>query len=143
MPYLRITCPDLSAERRREMARTLTDAVVELFTPPRGPSAAEIRERTTVHFTSYQDDQLFIGGQPATADRPDVTVEVSDWFMSTRQQTRVAAAITPVLASLFGADRDAVNMRFHSYPPTAFAVGGRLLSARIPRAARLAKRVFG
>jgi phenylpyruvate tautomerase PptA (4-oxalocrotonate tautomerase family) len=143
VPYLRITCPALPAERRSEVAQALTDAVVELFTPPRGPSASDIRQRTTVHFTAYQDDELFIAAQPATADRPDVTVEVSDWSMSTQQQARVAAVVTPLLGSLFGAETDAVNVRFHSYPPTDFAVGGRLLSARIPRAARLAKRMFG
>jgi hypothetical protein len=53
MPYLRITCPALDPERRREIADALTDAVVELFTPPRGPSADDIRARTTVHYTSY------------------------------------------------------------------------------------------
>jgi phenylpyruvate tautomerase PptA (4-oxalocrotonate tautomerase family) len=143
VPYLRITCPALPAGRRSEVARALTDAVVELFTPPWGVSADDIRQRTTVHFTAYQDDELFIGAQPATAGRPDVTVELSDWSMSTRQQARVATALTPLLESLFGAETDAVNVRFHSYPPTDFAVGERLLSARIPRAARLAKRVFG
>jgi phenylpyruvate tautomerase PptA (4-oxalocrotonate tautomerase family) len=143
MPYLRITCPALAAERRREVAQALTDAVVRQFTPPRGPSADDIRRRTTVHFTAYGDDELFIGAHPATADRPDVTVELSDWSMSTRQQARVAAELTPLLGSLFGAENDAVNVRFHSYPPTDLAVGGRLLSTRIPRAARLAKRVFG
>lgn len=143
MPYLRITCPALPTEKRREVAAALTDAVVELFTPRRGPSASDIRERTTVQVTAYQDDELFIGGEPATAGRPDVTVELSDWSMSSRTQARVAAALTPLLRSLFGAETDAVNVRFHSYPPTDFAVGGQLLSARIPRVARLAKRVFG
>jgi phenylpyruvate tautomerase PptA (4-oxalocrotonate tautomerase family) len=70
-------------------------------------------------------------------------VEISDWSMSVRQQGRVAAHLTPLLTDLFGAEPDAVNVRFHSYPPTDFAVGGRLLSARVPRAARLAKRLLG
>jgi phenylpyruvate tautomerase PptA (4-oxalocrotonate tautomerase family) len=63
--------------------------------------------------------------------------------MSVRQQRRVAARLTPLLADLFGAERDAINVRFHPYPPTDFAVGGRLLSARVPRVARLAKRILG
>jgi hypothetical protein len=44
---------------------------------------------------------------------------------------------------MFGAALDSVNVRFHSYPPTDFAVGGRLLSARVPRVVRLAKRLLG
>jgi phenylpyruvate tautomerase PptA (4-oxalocrotonate tautomerase family) len=75
--------------------------------------------------------------------RPDVTLEVSDWHLSTRQQRRTAAALTPVLVRLFNAERDSVNIRFHSYPPTDFAVGGRLLSDRIPTAARFAKQILG
>jgi len=70
-------------------------------------------------------------------------VELSDWFMSARQQGRAAAALTPLLVQLFDAAIDSVNLRFHSYPPTDFAVGGVLLSDRLPRAARLAKRIFG
>lgn len=142
MPYLRVTCPALAATERRTAADALTAAVVELFTPPRGPSRDDIRARTTVHFTCYGNDELFIGGLP-TSPPGDVTVELSDWHMSTRQQRKTAAALTPVLVRLFGAEPDSVNIRFHSYPPTDFAVGGRLLSDRIPAAGRLAKRFLG
>jgi phenylpyruvate tautomerase PptA (4-oxalocrotonate tautomerase family) len=117
--------------------------VVELFTPPRGPTAANIRERTTVHFVPYRDDELFIAGNAADASSPDVTVELSDWSMSTRQQRRVAARLTPILVSLFHAQPDAVNLRFHPYPPSDFAVGGALLADRVPRPAQWAKRLLG
>lgn len=145
MPYLRVTCPVVDAPRRREIADELTAAVVELFTPPpgRGPNAEDIRQRTTVHFAAYGTDELFIGGRATASEHPDVTVELSDWSMSPRQQARVAAALTPRLVRLFGADPDAVNLRFHPYPPTDFAVGGILLSARVPRPARWAKRLLG
>jgi phenylpyruvate tautomerase PptA (4-oxalocrotonate tautomerase family) len=108
MPYLRITCPALDPERRREIADALTDAVVELFTPPRGPSADDIRARTTVHYTSYDANELFVGGRPATTETPDVTVELSDWSMSTRQKRRVTARLTPLLVLLFAAQPSAV-----------------------------------
>lgn len=85
---------------------------------------------------------MFIGGRPADSSRADVTVELSDWHMSTRQQRKATAALTPVLVRLFGAEPDSVSIRFHSYPPTDFAVGGRLLSDRIPAAGRFAKRLF-
>lgn len=143
VPYLRVTCPPLTADRRRQVAEELTAVVVELFTPPRGPSAEDIRARTTVHFAVYGPDELFVGGRPATTEDPDVTVELSDWSMSTRAQARGAARLTPVLVALFGAQPDAVNLRFHPYPPTDFAVAGVLLSARIPAPARWAKRLLG
>jgi phenylpyruvate tautomerase PptA (4-oxalocrotonate tautomerase family) len=143
MPYLRVTSPPLESARRAATAAELTEAVVELFTPPRGPGAADIRRRTTVHFASYGDDELFIGGRAATSEQPDVTVEVSDWSMSTRRQRLVAARLTPLLVRLFGAEPEAVNLRFHPYPPTDFAVGGVLLADRVPRVARWIKRVLG
>lgn len=143
MPYLRVTCPPLDDEQRRRVAAELTDAVVELFTPPRGPTAADIRERTTVHFVPYGDHELFVGGRAATREHPDVTVELSDWSMSPRRQRRVAAGLTPLLVLLFQAEPDAVNLRFHPYPPTDFSVGGRLLADRVPRVAQLAKRFLG
>lgn len=63
--------------------------------------------------------------------------------MSVRRQARVAARLTALLVEMFGAEPDAVNIRFHPYPPTEFAVGGILLSRRIPRPARWAKRILG
>ena len=119
----------------------LTDAVVELFTASRGPSAEEIRQRTTIHFAPYAEAELFIGAQAVQPELPDVTVELSDWYLNTPHQRRVAAALTPILVSVFGSTRDSTNIRFHSYPPSAFAVGGQLLSDRIPRIGRLAKRI--
>lgn len=131
----------MEAAVRRAIAAALTDALVALFTPPRGPAAAEIRAHTTIHFTPYRTDELFIGAAAPDPTHPDVTAELSDWSMSTRQQRRVAAQLTPLLTRLFGTGPDAVNLRFHSYPPTDFAVGGILLSQRVPRAIRMIKRL--
>ena len=74
---------------------------------------------------------------------PDVTVELSDWSMSTKLQRRIARQLTTVLAELFEVGSDdvkGINIRFHSYPPADFAVGGQLLSDVIPIAGRLMKR---
>ena len=141
MPYLRISCPPVEGSRRSAIAATLTDAVVDLFTPPRGPSATETRAHTTVQFVEYGVDEMFTGGHPTDASSPDITVELSDWYMSAAQCRRVAARLTPLLVDAFGSDPDSTNIRFHSYPPTAFAVGGRVLSDRIPRIGRFTKRV--
>ena len=148
MPYLRITCPKLTAERRREVAERLTTEVNDLFFNPRAPTTREeLRERTTVHFAPYADGELFVGAKtPQERGVTDLTVELSDWNMSVRQQRRIAAALTPVLAELFEVpvtELDNVNIRFHSYPPTDFAVGGRLLVDVVPRIGRWLKRMSG
>jgi phenylpyruvate tautomerase PptA (4-oxalocrotonate tautomerase family) len=148
MPYLRITCPELPPERRRAIAARLTDAINDLFFNPRAPlTRDELRERTTVHFVPYADGDLFIGGRtPTERGGADITVELSDWSMPVRQQKKVARGLTPVLAELFAVPPDGVdglNLRFHSYPPTDFAVGGTLLSERVPWVGRMMKRVFG
>jgi phenylpyruvate tautomerase PptA (4-oxalocrotonate tautomerase family) len=148
MPYLRITCPALDRAARSRIAERLTDSINDLFYNPRARlSRQELRERTTVHFTPYADAELFIGARtPAERGTPDVTVELSDWSMSVRQQRKVARDLTPVLAELFGVPPtgiDNINMRFHSYPPTDFSVGGRLLSDLVPRIGRLFKRLAG
>ncbi len=145
MPYLRLTWPELPAQRRREVALRLTDEIVGLFFEPRaGLTELEVRARTTVQFMPYQEHELFIGGAtPAERGTPDLTAELSDWSMSVKKQRRVAAILTPVLAELFGVtDHDSVNIRFHSYPPTDFSVGGTLLSDRVPFMGRLVKRIM-
>ena len=69
MPYLRVTCPHVDNDRRREVAAALTEAVVEIFTPSRGPSAADIRARTTVHFACYGPEE-FVRGRPRPRRSP-------------------------------------------------------------------------
>jgi phenylpyruvate tautomerase PptA (4-oxalocrotonate tautomerase family) len=146
MPYLRITSPELPLERRRVVAECLTGEVCDLFFDPRAPVTREqLRERTTVHFTPYRDGELFIAGRtPDERGASDVTVELSDWSMSARQQRRVADRLTRMLAELFGfgpSQTDDINIRFHPYPPKDFAVGGQLLSDRIPLIGRVMKRL--
>ena len=125
MPYLRITCPDIPPQRRREIAEQLITAVNGLFFDPRSRmTREELRERTTVHFVPYRDGELFIAGlTPEERKAIDSTVELPDWRMSVRQQRRIGQHLTPLLARLFEippAGMDGINMRYHPYPPTDF-----------------------
>lgn len=144
MPYLRITCPEMEPERRYAIAQALTDFLAQLFWQPRaGLSVQQLRERTTIHFVPYREGELFIAGQ-APAPGTDLTVELSDWNMPVRQQRRIARELTPMLMRLFQIPTDrleGVNIRFHPYPPTDFAVGGKLLADRIPWIGRWMKRM--
>ena len=57
-----------------------------------------------------------------------------------KQQRRVAKHRMPLPAELFdvpAAGLDGINIRLHPYPPTRFAVGGRLLSDTVPLIGRL------
>ena len=87
----------------------------------------ELRERTTVHFVPYASHELYIGGKtPTERGMHDITVELSDWNMPVKRQRKVAAKLTPVVGELFqvpSEETDNINIRFHSYPPSAFAVG--------------------
>ena len=148
MPYLKITCAGHWIDAAPAIAKRLTDEINDLFYNPRSPtSREELRERTTVQFAPYTVQQVFIGGAtPEDRGMVDVTVELSDWSMSKKQQRKVAHWLTPVLAEIFDvplSQLDNINIRFHSYPPSQFAVGGILLSDRVPWAARWAKRLFG
>jgi hypothetical protein len=147
MPYLRITCSQLPLEQKRAIALKLTDAINDLFFSERGgPSREELREHTTVQFVPYTEGDVFIGGRtPTERGDVDITVELSDWNMSVGRQRKVAQALTPKLGELFGAAQglDGVNFRFHSYPPTDFAVGGALLSDRVPRIGQIMKKLAG
>jgi phenylpyruvate tautomerase PptA (4-oxalocrotonate tautomerase family) len=145
MPYLRITCPTLPLETRQRIAERLTNEIVRLFWEPRaGQSEAEVRSHTTVQFMPYEPGEVFIGGQtPEERGVLDITAELSDWSMSVKKQRRVAKDLTPVLAEVFGVtDIEGVNIRFHSYPPSDFSVGGALLADRVPAMGRLMKKLM-
>lgn len=148
MPYLRITCPELDLKQRQAIATQLTDALNSLLFEPRGRlTREELRERTTVHFASYATGDLFIGSRmPEERGSADITLELSDWGMSVRQRRRLARELTSVLGDLFDVPRDGwdnVNIRFHSYRPSEFAVGGRLLSDVVPLIGRLMRHLSG
>ncbi len=133
-------------QRRRQIAERLTLEINDLFFNPSARiTREELRERTTVHFTPYRENELFIGARtPAERGAIDLTVELSDWSMSRKQQRRIARHLTPVLADLFEvppAGLEGINIRFHPYPPSDFAVGGRLLSDIVPLIGRLMKRL--
>lgn len=147
MPYLRITCPYNFKEKFPSIAERLTKEINLLFYNSKARlSREELRERTTIHFIPYEDKELFIGARtPNERGFLDITVELSDWLMSVKQQRKVAKHLTSVLAELFGLDDqhlENVNMRFHSYPPSDFSVGGKLLSDIIPLPGRIAKKIF-
>ena len=145
MPYLKLTCPEIDTATRERVAQELTNAVVHL-NASRHITADELRERCTVHFTPYSPDSMAIGGR-LMRDRPesDVTLEYSDWNLSRRRRRRLAPALTRVLAGLFQMENqtDHMNIRFHPYPPSDFAVGGRLLADVVPLVGRVMKRFAG
>ncbi len=145
MPYLKVTCPRIDAQKREEIAREITAEVVRL-NPSRFVPPEQMRERCTVHFTPYEPDRMAIGGV-LMRDRhhADVTVEYSDWSLSRRKQKRIAKRLTSVVAEIFKMhdQLDSINIRFHPYPPSDFSVGGLLLSERVPWIGRLMKRLSG
>ena len=147
MPYLRVSCSELDTLQYASIALELTNIVNDLFYHPKARLTREaLRERTTVHIVPYKEGEFYIGTKtPVQRRHPDITIELSDWFMSVKQQRKVAAQMTPVVAKLFGmlpAEVGNINFRFHSYPPTDFAVASKLLSDIIPYIGRLAKRLF-
>lgn len=143
MPYMKVTCAEIDTAARARIAQGLTDAVV-LLNASAHIEPDDLREHCTVHFTPYQPDGLAIGGR-LIGDRTeaDVTMEYSDWALSRRRQRRLARELTPVLAALFHMEKqlDHVNIRFHPYPASDFAVGGRLLADIVPLIARVMKRL--
>ncbi|PSR53084.1 hypothetical protein AHMF7605_05865 [Adhaeribacter arboris] len=148
MPYLKITCSDAEHAQFQDMAQKLTAEIINLFYNPQSRvTREELRQRTTIHFVPYQPDELYIGGQTVSQrGRKDVTVELSDWSMSVKKQKQVAQVLTPVLAQLFSipvTETDSINIRFHSYSPSDFAIGGKLLSDLVPTVGRIAKSIFG
>lgn len=84
MPYLRITCPEMPDQRRRAIAEQLTKAVNDVFYNPRARfTREELRERTTVHFTVYRGNELFIGFNGLLSDMVPLIGRLMKRFAST------------------------------------------------------------
>ena len=64
MPYLKITCPDLPAEKYAAIAQPLTNEVNDLyFNSKARVTREELRAKTTIHLAPYQNGELYVGAQ--------------------------------------------------------------------------------
>lgn len=90
---------------------------------------------------------LFIGArtpdQRGTADVTVATFRLVDVRAAPAQDRTGTHTVLAKLFDIPSAKAENINIRFHSYPPSDFAVGGRLLVDAVPRIGRLFKRLTG
>ncbi|GAC1645909.1 MAG: hypothetical protein NVS9B15_03670 [Acidobacteriaceae bacterium] len=126
MPYLRLCSPALSIELKRKLAFQLTEAVLECF-----GLDEEVRHRTTIHFDSFEPQDMAVGGELVSdGSAPDYTLEITERELTEKQKRAALKSLLPVLMKNFGLRKEQswkVNIRFNSYRPSDFAVGGTFL----------------
>jgi len=126
MPYLRLTLPETTVDKKREIAAELTSAVTRALVLP-----DEARDWTTVQFLPYSAEDFAVGGKlAADGGAIDYHLEISDRSLTQPMRERIVAEVTPLLVRLLGLkddERFKVNILFHSYSLDDLAIGGYFL----------------
>jgi hypothetical protein len=144
VPYLRVTCAQVSRDRRRAIAERLTEEIVDLFLSPNGRITREqLREPRQYTSQAMGDAPLLLHGHTPIGKFHGQIDRISVGGRSASDDEFVFIVHqTPILAKLYEIPPDrleGINLRFHPYPPTDFAVGGRLLSDLVPLIGRWMK----
>ena len=126
MPYLRLYSPSLSIELKRKLAFQLTEALLNAL-----GLDDTYRHRTMIHFAPFHPDDIAVGGELISdGGAPDYLLEITERSLSGAQKSAAVNALVPVLMKNFGLRKEQswkVNIRFESYEPSDFAVGGNFL----------------
>lgn len=126
MPHLRLQSPALSAELKRKLAFQLTDAVIAGLCMD-----DSCRQRTTIRFDAVNAEDLAVAGELLSeGGAPDYLLEITDLALSDAQKHAAVKAIVPVLMQNFGLRKEQawkINIRFHCYQASDYAVGGTFL----------------
>lgn len=124
MPYLRLHSPEMTREKKRDVARALTDAVQKaLHLPP------QLRHETLVHFMPYDPENIAVGGD-LIADKPEESVcrLLVVGILTAERRIALNRELTPLLACLFGIlpeQARRIQIHFHRVEPHDYSVGGR------------------
>lgn len=127
MPYLRLYSPSLSIELKRKLAIELTEAALTGL-----DYDDEARQRTTIHFVAIEPDDIAVAGELISdGGSPDYTLELTERHLNHDKKHAVVKTLLPVLMRNFGLRKEQrwkVNIKFNSYQPEDFAVGGTFLN---------------
>lgn len=126
MPYIRLYVPELSTARKRELAQTLTDAVVRVLQMPE-----EARDWLTTHFVTYSAEDLAVGGKlVADGCAPEFMIDYIDLDTNQRIKDDLAHEVTLAVASAFELEPGQlgrISFRFQGLSPDEIAMGGHFV----------------
>lgn len=127
LPYLRLYMPQLSVEKKRVLAREITEALTEALHLP-----MPIGEWCTIHFIPLRSEDIAVGGQLACdGAEPSYLIEITDREFTAETKESVVEELRPIFMRHLGLRRDQVfdlNFRFYVCEAKDFAIGGRFLS---------------
>jgi len=127
MPYIRIFSQDFPTNKKREMVREITNAIM------RAENLAESqRGFCTVHFMPYRGEDFAIGGTLLSDSKhKDYFIEVHERNLNEQKKKAIVKELTSTLARLFELKPDQLfdlNIMIYEYNPQNFAIGGRFMS---------------
>jgi phenylpyruvate tautomerase PptA (4-oxalocrotonate tautomerase family) len=126
MPYIRLYVPEISIDKKREVAQSVTDTVVQTLQMP-----PEARDWLTIHFVTYGGDELAVGGRLiADGATPEYYVDYIDLDVNQRIKDDLAREVTATLGRAFALEPGQlgrINFRFQGVSPDEIAMGGHFV----------------
>ena len=127
MPYIRLYSPELRLEVKRELARSLTECVMQALQLP-----AEAQHWVTIQFVPYSLEDMAIGGSLLvdTLD-PEYQMEVHERNLTPAKKEALVTGLTAAFAEVMELQSEQafkIHILLQEYSSGDFAIGGRFLS---------------
>ena len=123
MPYIRLFVPEVSADKKREIATDMTDSILGALKMPE-----EAKDWLTIQFVTYKPEDLAVGGRLiADGSAPEFYVDYIDLEINQRLKEDLARVVTASIGRAFSlqpAQYGRVNFRFQGVTPDEIAMGG-------------------
>ena len=130
MPYIRLFVPEVSVDKKREIAKDVTDSVLGALKMPE-----ESKDWTTIQFVTYKPEDLAVGGKLiADGSAQEFYVDYIDLDISQGLKEDLARAVTASVGRAFElqpSQYGRVNFRFQVVTPDEIAMGGHFVSKLI------------
>jgi len=126
MPYIRLFVPEVTPDKKREIAQNMTDSVLDVLKMP-----SEMRDWLTIQFITYSPDDLAVGGVLVSAGAaPEFYIDYIDLEVNQQVKDDLARGVTDVVTRAFGlqaGEAGRVSFRFQALSPDEIAMGGHFV----------------
>jgi len=123
MPYIRLFVPEVSVDKKREIAKDVTNSVLGALKMPE-----ESKDWLTIQFVTYKPEDLAIGGLlVADGSTAEYYIDYIDLDVNERLKEDLARDVTASICRAFSlqpAHYGRVNFRFQCVTPDEIAMGG-------------------
>jgi len=126
MPYLRIYCPELAIDLKRQLVIELTEGMIHALELPQ-----KYANWFSIHFHHYKLEDMAIGGQlMLDTQNFEYQIELFAYDLNAEKKRNIVTTLTNVFAKHLNLGPEKlfmINVIIKEYDRSNFAIGGKFI----------------